>query len=162
MTSTSSSRCASSRRVLLALAAVALFSWPVAGQSSAEQNVPFEADKSHALTTVAGPVKVTSLKMTNLGRGYSRGGISLRSVSPPSELSTTLRLAFDVNNPAREEWDVTFTVEFIDKAGKVIDRASKKENYENESGVLTIEHPLLEYVLPMISTMRVSVAGRKS
>ena len=46
--------------------------------------------------------------------------------------------------------------------GKVVDRVSKKENYENESGVLTIEHPLLEYVLPMISTMRVSVVGRKS
>jgi hypothetical protein len=158
-------RFASSHRTLAglaALAAVVVLSSPVAGQSNADQSVPFEADKTHALTTVAGPVKVTTLKLTNLGRGYSRGGISLRSVSPPSELSTTMRLAFDVNNPTREEWDVTFTVEFMDKAGKVVDRVSKKENYENESGVLTIEHPLLEYVIPMISTMRVSIVGRKS
>jgi len=57
---------------------------------------------------------------------------------------------------------VTFTVEFIDKAGKVVDRTSKKENYDNESAKLTMEHPLLEYVLPMISDVRVTVLGRKS
>jgi len=67
-----------------------------------------------------------------------------------------------VSNPTKEEWDVTFTVELMDKAGKVIDRTAKKENYEDESAVLTIEHPLLEYVLPMITEVRVTLQGKKS
>ena len=147
----------------LALGIAAALSVAVAAQSDrTEQKVPFEVDKIATLTTTAGPVKVTSLKITNLGRGYSRGGLSLRSANPPSELSTTLRMAFDVQNPVEQEWDVTFTVEFMDKEGKVVDRATKKENYEDETAVLTIEHPLLEYALPFISEVRVTVHGRRS
>lgn len=145
----------------LILIALALMALPLAAQADRnEQKVPFEIDKAQPMTGVAGPVKITSLKVINLGRGYSRGGISLRS-APPSELSTTLRFAFDVNNPTKEEWDVTFTVELMDKAGKVIDRVAKKENYEDESDVLTIEHPLLEYVVPMITEVRVTLQGKR-
>ena len=127
-----------------------------------EKSVDFAIDKSIPLEGVAGPVKITALKVTNLGRGYGRGGLSFRTANPPSELSTTLRFAFDVNNPSREEWDVTFTVELLDKAGTVIDRTSKKENYEDESAVLNIEHSLLEYALPLVSQVRVTLQGRRS
>jgi hypothetical protein len=119
-------------------------------------------DKGVPLEATVGPVKVTGLKIADLGRGYSRGGISLRSASPPSELSTTLRFTFDVDNPADEEWDVTFTVELVDKAGKVIDRASKKENYEDEAKALNIEHSIIEYALPLVSEVRITLQGRRS
>jgi hypothetical protein len=89
-----------------------------------EKDVPFVVDTSVALDAVVGPVKVTTLKVTNLGRGYGRGGFGLRTANPPSELSTTLRFAFDVDNPTDDEWDVTFTVELLDKSGQVIDRGS--------------------------------------
>jgi len=152
-----------SRFAFALLAAIALVVMPLAAQDSkTDQSVPLEFGKPHTLTTVAGPVKVKTLTMTNLGKGYARSVLGVRTALPPSELSTTVRLVFDVENATKEEWDVTFTVEFIDKAGKVVDRTSKKENYDNESTKLTMEHPLLEYVLPMISDVRVTVLGRKS
>ena len=152
-----------SRCAFALLAAIALVVMPLAAQDSkTDQSVPLEFGKPHTLTTVAGPVKVKALTMTNLGKGYARSVLGVRTALPPSELSTTVRLVFDVENATKEEWDVTFTVEFMDKAGKVVDRTSKKENYDNESAKLTMEHPLLEYVLPMISDVRVTVLGRKS
>jgi hypothetical protein len=142
---------------LLAMAAAA-----TAQGNRFEGKVPFKIDTSAPLTAVVGPVKVTNLKITNMGRGYGRGGLSFRSASPPSELSTTLRFAFDVDNPAEEEWDVTFTVELVDKSGKVIDRGSKTENYEEEAKVLNLDHAIIEYVLPMIAEVRVTLQGRRS
>ena len=150
-----------SRAAFVMFAAMALVVMPLAAQDKADQSVPLEFGKAHALTTVAGPVKVKTLTMTNLGKGYARTVLGVRTTLPPSELSTTVRLVFDVENPAREEWGVTFTVEFMDKAGKVVDRTSKKEDYDNETAKLTMEHPMLEYVLPMISEVRVTVMGRK-
>lgn len=152
-----------SRRAFPILAALALLASPVTAQGDrSDQSVPFEFTKAHALTTVAGPVKIKSLTMTNLGKGYARTVLGVRAAPPQaSELTTTVRLVFDVENPVEEDWDVTFTVEFMDKAGKVVDRTSKKENYEEETAKMTIEQPLLEYVIPLISDVRVSVIGRK-
>ena len=151
------------RRGLLALAAVLLTAAAVSTQGNRfETKVPYEIDKSIPLTSVTGPVKVSNLKITNLGKGYGRGGISFRSASPPSELATTLRFTFDVDNPANEEWDITFTVELLDKSGKVIDKASKKENYEDEAKPLNIEQSIIEYVLPLIAEVRVTIEGRRS
>jgi len=144
------------------LAALALLSMPLAAQDNrTDQSVPLEFGKAHALTTVAGPVKIKSVTMTNLGRGYARTVLGVRTTLPPSELSTTVRLVFDVENPVEEDWDVTFTVEFMDKAGKVVDRTSKKENYDDETAKMTFEQPLLEYVIPLISDVRITVIGRK-
>ena len=151
-----------SRRTAAALVALVMLCMPLAAQSDrSEQSVPLEFTKPHTLTTVAGPVKIKSLAMTNMGKGYAKTVLGVRTANPPSDLTTTVRMVFDVENPAKEEWDVTFTVEFMDKAGKVVDRTEKKENYEDETAKLTIEHPLLEYVLPMISEVRVTVQGRK-
>ena len=119
--------------------------------------MPFAFDQLRAIDATVGPVHVTNLKITDLGRGYGRG--SFLKLPPPSELSTTLRLAFDIDNPKNTDWAISVTVEFLDRAGKVIDRATKKKNYESETAVLTIEHPLLEYVLP-ITDVRVILGGR--
>ena len=73
-----------------------------------EGKLPFKMDDSQPLNGVVGPVKVTTVKMTNLGRGYGRGGFGPK-MNTPSELSTVVRLAFDVNNPRDEDWEVTFT-----------------------------------------------------
>lgn len=150
------------RAVIMVVMSVALLT-PVTAQDRVEKTVAFEIDKNQPLEgAVVGPVVVTALKVTNLGRGYGRGGLSLRTVSPPSELSTTLRFAFDVNNAMKQEWDVTFTLELLDKEGKIIDRTSKKENYENEAAVLNVEHPILEYALPLITQVRITLQGRRT
>ena len=153
-----------SRRNTLATLMIAVaLSLPLLAQGDrVEQKLAFEIDKSLALNGMVGPVKVPTLKVINLGRGYNRGGISLRSVSQVSELSTTLRVTFEVNNPMREQWQVEFTVELLDKSGKVIDRFSKKEEYDNEAKALNIEHPLLEYVLPLVSDVKITLQGRRT
>lgn len=133
---------------------------PVGAQSNrAEKQVAFKIDGGHTLDVTAGPVKISTVKITNLGRGYGRGGFP-RPGASASELSTTVRLAFDVNNPKNEDWDVTFTVEFLDKAGKVIDRAAKNENYEGQSETFNFDHSLLEYVLPAISDVRLTFQAK--
>ena len=132
----------------------------LAGQAARfDGRLPFRIDEAQPLNATVGPVKVTTVKVTNLGRGYGRGGYGPR-MNTPSELTTVLRLAFDVNNPQDDDWEVTFTVEWLDKAGKVIDRAVKKEHYEGEAKIFNLDHPLLEYVLPMVAEVRVTLQGR--
>jgi hypothetical protein len=125
-----------------------------------EGRLPFKIDQSQPVNATVGPVKVTTLKVTNLGRGYGRGGFGPK-MSAPSELSTTIRLAFDVDNPRDEDWELTFTVELLDKAGKIVDRAAKKENFDGEAKVFNFDHPLIEYALPMVAEVRVTLQARR-
>jgi hypothetical protein len=149
--------------MLLAAVVALVWSLPLLAQGEKfEVKQPFALEKPVLLDGMVGPVKVTTMKITDLGRGYKPGGVSLRNIVTPSELSTTLRFSLDVNNPTKEEWLVTFTIELLDKSGKVIDRVTKKENYDNETQRLNIEHPLLEYVLPMVSDVKVTLQGKKN
>jgi hypothetical protein len=153
----------SSRRTLFAALIVFVWSLPLLAQGDRfDLKQPFALDKPLLLDGKAGPVRVTTLKISDLGLGYKPGGVNIRNIVTPSELSTTLRFSMDVNNPTKEEWLVTFTIELIDKSGKVIDRITKKENYDNETQRLNIEHPVLAYVMPMISDVRVTLQGKKN
>jgi len=153
----------SHRHSLATLMTAMALSLPLLAQGDrVEQKLAFEVDKSLALNGMVGPVKIPTLKVINLGRGYKGAGISLRTGNQPSELSTTLRFTFEVNNPMREEWQVEFNVELLDKSGKVIDRFSKKEEYDNEAKALNIEHSLLEYVVPLVSDVKVTLQGRRT
>ncbi len=122
-----------------------------------ETKVPFKLDQSLNLDAKVGPVRFSTVKITNLGRGYGRGSIGLKPQA--SELSTTLRLAFDVNNPG-EDWVIAYTVEFLDRNGKPIDRATKREGYEEETKITNLDHPILEYVVPLIADVRITLNGR--
>lgn len=147
---------------MVAVAAGVLTGGAALPQAQAERfegKLPFKVDESQAVNGFVGPVKVTTLKITNLGRGYGRGGFGPK-MNTPSELTTVMRLAFDVNNPKDDDWEVTFTIELLDKAGKVIDRAAKKEHFEEEAKIYNFDHPVLEYVLPMVAEVRVTLQGR--
>lgn len=155
----------SRRSIAGALAAallLALMPGSMHAQNRFEKTFAYQVDKTETLTATVGPVKIGTVKVTNMGRGYGRGGFGLRTANPPSELSTTLRFAFDVDNPVDEEWDITFTVELLDKSGKVIDRATKKENYEDEAKALNLDHSIIEYVLPLVSEVKITLEGRRS
>ena len=80
-----------------------------------EKTIPYRLDQSQKLDAKVGPVMIDNVKITNMGRGFGRGGFGPKGMQP-SEGSTTLRFAFDVNNPG-EDWEITFTLEFYDKAG---------------------------------------------
>lgn len=155
------SRQARRAAILASLAALTLGgTWLAAQAERFEGKLPFKIDESQPLNGVVGPVKVSTVKITNLGRGYGRGGFGPR-LNTPSELTTVIRLAFDVDNPRDDDWEVTFTVELLDRQGKIIDRSAKKEHFEGETKFFNFDHPLLEYVLPMVHEVRVTLQGRR-
>jgi hypothetical protein len=145
----------------LGLAALALLFVPALASAQTnriEKTIPYRLDQTTKLEAKVGPVSIDNLKVTDMGRGFGRGGFGPKGMQP-SEGSTTLRMAFDVNNPD-EDWELTFTVEFLDKAGKVIDRATKKHAWKEEGKIFNFDHPILEYVLPQVADIKISISGR--
>ncbi len=123
----------------------------------AQRTVAYSLGKPLALDAKVGPVTVHSVEFSDRGRPAS-GLPGLRST--PSEMSTTLRARFAVENPSADEWEVTFTVEFRDKDGKVIDRAVKKSTWEGEAKPYDFDHVILTYVLPQIADVRITLEAR--
>lgn len=117
----------------------------------------YAAGKPIALTAKVGPVSVQSVEFSDRGRATS-GLPGIRTT--PSETSTMLRARFVVENPSADEWEVTFTVEYRDKNGKVIDRAVKKSSWEGEAKPYDFDHPILAYVVPLIAEVRITLEGR--
>jgi hypothetical protein len=145
----------------MGIAGLALFVVPVvvpAQASRLETTIPYRLDQSTKLDAKIGPVMIDNVKITNMGRGYSHGGFGPKGPQP-SEGSTTLRFAFDINNPG-DDWEITFTIELYDKAGKLVDRFSKKGSWEEKAEVWHFDQPILEYVLPMVSDVKITMNGR--
>jgi len=137
----------------------------VLGQDSqlrAERTVTFAVGKAAPLDAKVGPVNIQSVEFSDRGRGSTPGGIAgiVRGGASASEASTTIRSHFMVENPSRDEWEVTFTLEFVDKSGKLIEKATKKSTWEGEAKPLDFDHAILEYVVPLIAQVRVKLEGR--
>jgi hypothetical protein len=126
-----------------------------------QRSVEFSAPKTVKLDATVGPVKITTLEFADLGRGYTGSGIGARvRGGNDSEASTTVRSRFTVDNPSNEEWRLTLSLEFLDKNGKVVDKLTRQNDYDDETATWNIEHPLLEYVMPLISQVRITIQGR--
>lgn len=127
----------------------------------AERTVEYRLSKAADLGAKVGPVRIASVEFSNLGRGYGKGGIGGRMrPSSGSEVSTTIRAHFLAENPSSDEWEVAFTLEFLDKSGKVIERVTKKASWEGEAKPFDFDHEMLEYVLPLIADVRIKMEGR--
>jgi hypothetical protein len=130
----------------------------------AERTLEF-ATKVFELPMKVGPVAFSSVEISNLGKGgAARGGSfgsRLRAVAAPSETSTTLRAHFLAENPTAEGWTVTFTFEFLDRGGKVIDKVTKRESWEGEAKPYDFDHDILEYVVPLIAHVKITLEARK-
>ena len=124
----------------------------------AERVVSFATGKSIVLNAKVGPVNVQSVEFSDRGRVTSSGLPGLRTTPP--ETSTVLRGHFLVENPSADEWEVTFTVEFRDKNGRIIDRATKKSTWEGQAKPLDLDHPILAYVVPLIAEVRIALEAR--
>ena len=126
----------------------------------AERTVDYKTTKAFDLNAKVGPVRIQSAEFSNLGKNH-RGGIGGRMRGgTDSEVSTTLRTHFLAENPSGDEWEVTFTIEYLDKAGKVIERQTKKSSWEGEAKPYDLDHEILEYVVPMIAQVRIKMEGR--
>jgi hypothetical protein len=153
------------RSFFLTLMAVGALSLQTSAQEThqlhAERTVDFALRKVTDLKAQVGQVRIASVELTDMGRGFGSGGIAGRMRGgSESELSTTIRAHFLAENPTSEDWQVTFVLEFLDKNGKVIDRATKKQKWDGEAKPYDFDHPLLEYVVPLIAQVRIKLEGK--
>jgi hypothetical protein len=130
----------------------------------AERTLAF-ATKAFELPMKVGPVAFSSVEIKNLGkRGGAAGGNlagRLRAATSTSETSTTLRAHFLAENPTAEEWTVAITFEYLDRAGKVIDKVTKRASWEGEAKPYDFDHDILEYVVPLIAQVKITLEARK-
>jgi len=126
----------------------------------AERTFDYRTDKVFDLQSRIGQVRIASVEFRDLGRGHG-GSIADRMRGGESETSTTIRAHFLAENTTSEDWQVTFTLEFLDKSGKIIDRVSRKAKWDNESHPLDVDHQILEYVVPMIAQVRIKLEGKQ-
>ena len=161
------------RRILTA-AALSLFALLLAvttadaqdGSLRFEKTVPFERGELISLGARVGPVRIANVELTmGDGGGGAGGGIRERIMgSMPGggdpETRTTITAAFDTENPREEEWVVTYTLDFLDSKGKLIDRATKSKGFEGEASVYRVEHSTLTYVVPAIARVRIRLEAK--
>ena len=125
----------------------------------AERVVTFGTGKSNSLSVKIGPVNIQSVEFSDRGRAGGGFGGAVRGAIA-SETSTTIRSHFLAENPTADDWQVTFTLEFLDRSGKIIDRVSRKENWDREAKPFDLDHPILQYVVPFIAQVRIKLEGR--
>ena len=121
--------------------------------------MPFVTGKTATLDAKVGPVLIQTVAFSDRGRGTGSGLPGIGRPTPP-ETSTTIRAHFVAENPSADEWEVTFTLELLDKAGQLIDRVVKKGKWEGRSKPFDIDHPILAYVVPAIAEVRIKLEGR--
>ena len=156
------------RRTFVAAAAVLALLTPAGArvraqethQLHAERTVDFQTRKVYDLKAQVGPVRISSVEFSDLGRGFGQGGIASRMRGSDSEASTTVRAHFLAENPTSEDWQVSFILEFLDKNGKVIDRSTKKQKWDGEAKPYDFDHQILEYVVPLIAQVRIKLEGK--
>ena len=143
--------------VVVALLSLAAFAGAQEGSLRFERTVAFQTDKSIELGARVGPVRVGRLEFSAGGGGVRDSILSRVRVGGGGDGDTTtaLRASFDTENPTADEWVVTYTLEFLDRQGKLIDRASRSEGFEGEADVLRLDHSILTYVVPMIDKVKV-------
>ena len=128
----------------------------------AERTIEYELGRVHQLKARVGPVTVHSVEFSDRGRGSSPGGLAglVRGGGGGSEASTTIRSHFVVENPSSDDWRVTFTLDFLDRSGKLIDRAEGRHGWEGETKPYDFDHSILQYVVPSIDRIRIKLEGR--
>lgn len=124
-----------------------------------EKTVPWQTGRLIDLNAVVGPVRIGKVEFSDQGKGGGSIASRIRA-GGGSDTQTVLRATFDGENPKEDEWVVTFTLELLDARGKLIDRATGKEGFEGEAKNARVDHPILEYVVPMISKVRIKLEAR--
>lgn len=124
-----------------------------------EKTVPFTRDKLISLGAQVGPVRISQVQFSLGGSGV-RDSFVARVKGGGSDTSTLVRASFDSENAKDQEWEVTYTLEFLDANGKLIDRASRSESFEGEADVVKVEHSILTYVVPLIAKVKIELEAR--
>jgi hypothetical protein len=125
----------------------------------AERTVDYKPGQAVTVGAKVGAVNVQTVEFSE--RRGSTGSFTTRLTGgAESEIMTTVRAHFLAENATGDEWQVTFTIEFLDKDDKLIDRATKKSSWEGEGKPMDLDHPLLTYVVPLIAKVRVKMEAK--
>jgi hypothetical protein len=157
-----------SRKTIFALALATLaVSAPTTAQEGGlrfDKTVPYRLDQTHSLGARVGPVIVDSVVLSIGGGGGSIRDSIMSRVRPPGsidpEVSTTIRATFDTQNPSEDEWEITYTLDFLDADGQLIDRGTGKGSLEGEAKMVGFDHPTLTYVVASIASVRIRLEAR--
>jgi hypothetical protein len=127
-----------------------------------EKTVSFTQGRLIELRAQVGPVRVSQVQFSVGSGGGLRDTVMsrVRGGGGDSDTSTTIRASFDSENPKDQEWVVSYSLEFLDSNGRLIDRASRDESFEGEADVVKVEHSILTYVVPMIAKVRIRLEAR--
>ena len=125
----------------------------------AERTVDYKPGQAVTLSAKVGAVNVQTVEFSE--RRGSTGGFTTRITGgSDSETTTTVRAHFLAENATADEWQVTFTLDFLDKDNRLIDRATKKSSWEGEAKPSDLDHPVLTYVVPLIAKVRVRMEAK--
>ena len=96
-----------------------------------------------------GPVMIDNVKITNMGRGFGRGGFGPKGMQPSEGVDdAALRLR---RQQSRRGLGSHLHARVL-RQGRQADRPRHQEaELGGEGGGLELDHPILEYVLPMVS-----------
>ena len=129
-----------------------------------EKTVPYRLGQTHTLGARIGQVRVDSVVLSAGGGDAGMRGNILSRVRPGGgdpDVTTTITAGFDSQNPTEDEWEITYVLEFLDKDGRLIDRATKKGEVEGEAKIVDVEHSILKYVVPAIARVRIKLEARR-
>ena len=144
-------------------AAVAITTGGVTAQEStltADRTVDFRTSRTMDLKATVGPVRVISVEFIDLGREATSGRTGRLRVGNASEGSTVLKGRIRAENPSADEWAVTFTIEFLDKGGAVVEKITKRSTWEGEAKTYEFEHPILAYAVSVIERVRIAMEAK--
>ena len=125
-----------------------------------EKTIKYQTGKLVDLNATVGPVRVAQVEFSQPSGGSGSIMGRIRGGGGSSETQSTIRASFDAENPEEDEWVVTFTLDFLDSRGRLIDRVVGKEGLEGESKVVNVDHSILTYVIPMIDRVEVKLEAR--
>ncbi|MES1211134.1 MAG: hypothetical protein ABUL63_02240, partial [Acidobacteriota bacterium] len=149
---------------LFALLLLAAALAPAAAQEARslrfEKTFSYKTGTLISLNAAVGPVRLAKVEFSQPS-GSAAGSIvdRIRGGGSP-ETHSTIRAGFDAENPEEDEWVVTFTLDFLDSKGRLIDRATGKEGLEGEAKVINVDHSILTYVIPMIDRVAIKLEAR--
>jgi hypothetical protein len=142
--------------VVLSVLAFAMLGTALHAQQSlrAEKTLKYRTDAELSLDVRVGPVKLSTVKI-KVGGGTGIGAaIKAKAMRFDPETQALLQFAFDVENPDKDEWQVTYTVELLDAKGQVVDHFTSKDTYEGEAKTTTAEHVMLKAAVPLVDKVR--------
>jgi len=145
--------------------AVAVAVTAVAGLAAAEgltfeTTVPYRVGKELELGGKVGPVTVRSVTFSESESGHVGSTIMGKLRRGDEGLQGVIKLAFAGENPTKEEWEVSFVIELLDRDGKTIDRFERSTDFQGEAKTYDTEHAILRYVMPLIHKVKIGMSAK--